>query len=125
MPRVKRKIAEDFDVPLDENWDLVTGQDYDEWLAERQEYTQQTRWRNLKAKCFARKIFEGDGDRISLMRWTAKALIALRDSRRADRWVDENTGNHVLTVYAHDAVHKVITPPKKKLCLESYFTSQR
>ena len=111
---VKRKIAEIFDVPLDENWDLVPGQDYDEWLAERKDYRVGTMWRNLKAKCFARKIFEGDGDRISLMRWTAKALIALRHSRRADRWVDENTGNHVLTVYARDDVYTEITPPKQQ-----------
>ena len=82
MPRVKQTIflgrIEDFHAPLDENWDLVPGQDYDEWVAEeRNEYTQQTRWRNLKAKCFLVKIFEGNDDIIKLMMWTAKAMIAL------------------------------------------------
>ena len=76
MSRVKQNI-EDFHVPLDENWNLVSGQDDAEWVAERKEYKQQTRWRNLKAKCFLVKIFEGNDDLIKLMMWTARAMIAL------------------------------------------------
>ena len=84
MPSVKQTIVEGFHVPLDENWDLVPGQDYDEWLAERKDYRVGTMWRNLKAKCFLVKIFEGNDDLIKLMMRTARAMIALERTGNFD-----------------------------------------